>query len=164
MALELTSYDLLPQHLPSFARGFAAALIATVTCYPLDTIRRTIQLQAGKSVAWHIAAGGIVAEDGLMGLYRGFVPNALKNLPNKGEQRGWEGAAAQLGAVPAAARGCLAWFGERHAGTIILGMRSGGAGWADVGSQWEHASWKLLLTHHTHSCPPSACRRQAVGV
>lgn len=46
MALELTSYDLLPQQLPSFARGFAAALIATVSCYPLDTIRRHIQLQA----------------------------------------------------------------------------------------------------------------------
>jgi len=47
MALELTSYDLLPQELPSFARGFAAAFIATVTCYPLDTIRRHIQLQVG---------------------------------------------------------------------------------------------------------------------
>lgn len=45
MALELTSYDLLPQSLPSFARGFAAAFIATVSCYPLDTIRRHIQLQ-----------------------------------------------------------------------------------------------------------------------
>lgn len=25
---------------------------------------------------------GIVERDGLLGLYRGFVPNALKNLPN----------------------------------------------------------------------------------
>jgi hypothetical protein len=25
---------------------------------------------------------GIVAQDGVIGLYRGFVPNALKNLPN----------------------------------------------------------------------------------
>jgi len=25
---------------------------------------------------------GIVERDGLVGLYRGFVPNALKNLPN----------------------------------------------------------------------------------
>ena len=84
MALELTSYDLLPPQFPSFARGFAAALIATVSCYPLDTVRRHIQLQAGRSVAWHVAAGTILREDGVGGLYRGFLPNALKNLPNKG--------------------------------------------------------------------------------
>ena len=172
MALELTSYDLLPQSLPSFARGFAAAFIATVSCYPLDTIRRHIQLQvggrgaadvrcaaggaglllqgraglqpqqprlarlvwvlfrcrleprrrpasctrpasatrspaplhppaappspqAGRSVAFHVAARTILAEDGLAGMYRGFVPNALKNLPNKG------------------ARGCGCLGGER---------------------------------------------------
>ncbi len=41
MALELATFDLLPQDkLPSFARGFAAALVATFTCYPLDTVRR----------------------------------------------------------------------------------------------------------------------------
>jgi solute carrier family 25 phosphate transporter 23/24/25/41 len=39
MALELASYDLLPKEMPSFARGFTAAFIATVTCYPLDTVR-----------------------------------------------------------------------------------------------------------------------------
>jgi solute carrier family 25 phosphate transporter 23/24/25/41 len=88
MALELASYDLLPQTLPSFARGFAAALIATVSCYPLDTVRRRIQLEAGRSVAWHVAAGAIVRVDGIAGLYRGFLPNALKNLPNKGA---WQG-------------------------------------------------------------------------
>lgn len=84
MALELSSYDLLPQSMPSFARGFAAALIATVSCYPLDTVRRHIQLQAGRSVAYHTAAAAILRDDGIAGMYRGFVPNALKNLPNKG--------------------------------------------------------------------------------
>ncbi|KAL4451750.1 hypothetical protein ABPG75_007412 [Micractinium tetrahymenae] len=84
MGLEMASFDLLPQTMPSFARGFAAALIATVSCYPLDTIRRHIQLQAGRSVAWHTAAATILREDGLGGMYRGFLPNALKNLPNKG--------------------------------------------------------------------------------
>ena len=39
MALELASYDLLPSSIPSFFRGFMAALIATSFCYPLDTIR-----------------------------------------------------------------------------------------------------------------------------
>jgi solute carrier family 25 phosphate transporter 23/24/25/41 len=84
MALELACYDLLPKEMPSFARGFTSALIATLTCYPLDTIRRRIQLEAARALPWQAAVTGIMAEDGLMGLYRGFVPNALKNLPNKG--------------------------------------------------------------------------------
>lgn len=36
-------------------------------------------------MAFHVAARTILKEDGLAGMYRGFVPNALKNLPNKGE-------------------------------------------------------------------------------
>lgn len=91
MALELSSYDLLPQSMPSFARGFAAALIATVSCYPLDTVRRHIQVQAGRSVAYHTAAAAILRDDGLRGMYRGFLPNALKNLPNKGELHAFRG-------------------------------------------------------------------------
>lgn len=51
MGLEMASFDLLPQSLPSFARGFCAALIATVSCYPLDTIRRHIQLQVRAGAA-----------------------------------------------------------------------------------------------------------------
>lgn len=39
MAIELAAFDLLPQHMSSFARGFSAALIATTFCYPLDTLR-----------------------------------------------------------------------------------------------------------------------------
>lgn len=84
MALELSTYDILPQNMPSFARGFTAALIATVSCYPLDTVRRRIQLEAARSIPWGVAAGAIVREEGVGGLYRGFLPNAVKNLPNKG--------------------------------------------------------------------------------
>ena len=39
MAMELASYDLLSDRIPSFARGFSAALLATSICYPLDTVR-----------------------------------------------------------------------------------------------------------------------------
>ncbi len=39
MALEFAAFDLLPQSMSSFARGFSAALIATTFCYPLDTLR-----------------------------------------------------------------------------------------------------------------------------
>lgn len=84
MALELGSFDLLPDNLNSFARGFIAALIATVSCYPLDTVRRRIQLEATRRLPWQQAAGAIFREDGIGGFYRGFLPNALKNLPNKG--------------------------------------------------------------------------------
>ena len=31
----------------------------------------------------------IMQRDGLAGFYRGFVPNALKNLPNKGAAPHW---------------------------------------------------------------------------
>ena len=86
MALELSTFDLLPKTMPSFARGFTAALVATVSCYPLDTVRRHIQLQAGQALAWRVVFSQIVAEDGVQGLFRGFLPNALKNLPNKGER------------------------------------------------------------------------------
>lgn len=84
MALELASYDLLPKEMPSFARGFTAAFIATFSCYPLDTIRRQIQLESTRAIAWQAAAGTIMKSDGLGGFYRGFLPNAVKNLPNKG--------------------------------------------------------------------------------
>jgi solute carrier family 25 phosphate transporter 23/24/25/41 len=84
MALELASYDLLPREMPSFARGFTAALIATVSCYPLDTVRRRIQLEAAAALPWGAVAAGILRDEGVGGMYRGFLPNALKNLPNKG--------------------------------------------------------------------------------
>jgi solute carrier family 25 (mitochondrial phosphate transporter), member 23/24/25/41 len=84
MALELASYDLLPKEMPSFARGFTAAFIATFTCYPLDTVRRQIQLEATRAVPWQAAAVKILNADGIKGFYRGFLPNAIKNLPNKG--------------------------------------------------------------------------------
>lgn len=84
MALELATYDILPKEIPSFARGFTSALIATVSCYPLDTVRRRIQLEATKAIPWTVAAAAILKEEGIGGMYRGFLPNAVKNLPNKG--------------------------------------------------------------------------------
>ncbi|GMH43476.1 hypothetical protein BSKO_11398 [Bryopsis sp. KO-2023] len=84
MALELAAFDLLPQDIPAFSRGFTAALIATSFCYPLDTVRRQIQLQSKNGLPLLQTIKGIKANDGIGGFYRGFVPNAIKNLPNKG--------------------------------------------------------------------------------
>lgn len=80
-----------------FGRGATAALVATSVCYPLDTARRRVQL-AG-------AAGGgglitllrrVASTEGPGALYRGFWPNAAKNLPNKGVKLGTFDAAKKL--------------------------------------------------------------------
>ena len=55
---------------------------ATGGCYPLDTIRRQMQLKSSTHANIWGAWVAIVARDGIAGLYRGFVPNAVKNLPN----------------------------------------------------------------------------------
>jgi solute carrier family 25 phosphate transporter 23/24/25/41 len=55
---------------------------ATGGCYPLDTIRRQMQLKSSAHANVLAAATAIVARDGVGGLYRGFLPNAAKNLPN----------------------------------------------------------------------------------
>lgn len=103
MALELASYDLMPAYVPPFARGFCAALVATVSCYPLDTVRRHIQIASGSGVPWAAAAAHIWASDGLVGFYRGFIPSSLKNLPNKGIKLSvFDGAKRLLAAAEAA--------------------------------------------------------------
>eukprot|EP00210_Caulerpa_lentillifera_P008860 g8453.t1 len=84
MAIELAAFDLLPKHLPAFVRGFAAAFLATTCCYPLDTVRRQIQLILTHRASFRKTFIEMVKEDGLGSVYRGFVPNAVKNLPNKG--------------------------------------------------------------------------------
>ncbi|KAJ0795367.1 putative transferase, Pyrazolylalanine synthase [Helianthus annuus] len=65
----------------SIVTAFVAASIATLTCYPLDTVRRQMQMRGTPYKSVLDAFPGIVARDGVAGLYRGFVPNALKTLP-----------------------------------------------------------------------------------
>ena len=87
MAIELGAFDSLPSAVPSFARGFVAALMATSICYPLDTVRRQIQLASAGTGTLSVVKASLAAE-GLQGFYRGFIPNAVKNLPNKGIRLG----------------------------------------------------------------------------
>lgn len=93
MAIELATYDLVKQKFPQeqrtkphtgFLCGNIAALCASLCCYPLDTVRRRIQLQMAAGTTVSSAMRGIIQEEGVQGLYRGFVANAVKNLPNKG--------------------------------------------------------------------------------
>ncbi|KAL2337043.1 hypothetical protein Fmac_011489 [Flemingia macrophylla] len=66
----------------SILTAVLSASLATLTCYPLDTVRRQMQLKGTPYKTVLDALSGIVARDGVAGLYRGFVPNALKSLPN----------------------------------------------------------------------------------
>ena len=95
-ALNFCAFDLfkkaLPEEIRNEAQGIATAslmatALATGSMYPLDTIRRQMQLQ-GSTYANMLDAGrGIVAANGVGGLFRGFIPNAMKNMPNKSETR-----------------------------------------------------------------------------
>jgi len=82
-----------------FGRGATAALIATAVCYPLDTARRRIQLAGAGALGGEGLAGlvrRVAAQEGPGALYRGFWPNAAKNLPNKGVKLGTFDAAKRL--------------------------------------------------------------------
>ncbi|KAL2902186.1 putative envelope ADP ATP carrier protein chloroplastic [Bienertia sinuspersici] len=91
IAVNFCIFDLVKKSLPekyqkrpetSFVTALVSATIATLTCYPLDTIRRQMQMRGTPYNTVLDAFAGILERDGWIGLYRGFVPNALKNLPN----------------------------------------------------------------------------------
>lgn len=90
IALNFCAFDLIKKSLPeevqktpaaSFVTAFLSASLATSMCYPLDTVRRQLQMKGTPFLTVADAFPGIIARDGLIGLYRGFVPNALKTLP-----------------------------------------------------------------------------------
>ncbi|XP_010923043.1 probable envelope ADP,ATP carrier protein, chloroplastic [Elaeis guineensis] len=91
IAVNFCIFDLVKKSLPekyqkrpetSMATAIASATLATLMCYPLDTVRRQMQMKGSPYNTVLDAFPGIVKRDGFIGLYRGFVPNALKNLPN----------------------------------------------------------------------------------
>ncbi|KAK3226147.1 hypothetical protein Dsin_006009 [Dipteronia sinensis] len=91
IAVNFCIFDLVKKSLPenyrekaeaSLLTAVVSAGLATLTCYPLDTIRRQMQMKGTPYKSVLDAFAGIVQRDGVIGLYRGFLPNALKNLPN----------------------------------------------------------------------------------
>ncbi|XP_072992934.1 thylakoid ADP,ATP carrier protein, chloroplastic-like [Typha latifolia] len=91
IAVNFCIFDLVKKSLPeryqkrtetSLATALVSATLATLMCYPLDTVRRQMQMRGSPYNSVLDAFPGIVERDGLIGLYRGFVPNALKSLPN----------------------------------------------------------------------------------
>ncbi|TYI99125.1 hypothetical protein E1A91_D01G265400v1 [Gossypium mustelinum] len=91
IAVNFCIFDLVKKALPekyrqktqaSLLTAVVSAAAATLTCYPLDTVRRQMQMRGTPYKSVMDAIPGIIERDGVGGLYRGFVPNALKNLPN----------------------------------------------------------------------------------
>ncbi|KAJ6750311.1 hypothetical protein OIU85_000900 [Salix viminalis] len=91
IAVNFCIFDLVKKSLPekyqqktqsSLLTAVVSSAVATLTCYPLDTVRRQMQMKGTPYKSVLDAIVGIVQRDGVIGLYRGFVPNALKNLPN----------------------------------------------------------------------------------
>ena len=60
------------------------AIIFSCVVPDRNTCRRQIQLQSTARLGALPMMRKIMARDGVSGFYRGFLPNALKNLPNKG--------------------------------------------------------------------------------
>ena len=91
LALNLAIFDLVKNNLPpdlanhpaaSVFAGLASATVATTACYPLDTIRRQMQMKTSTAKNVPEAIVGVLKAEGIRGLYRGFIPNTVKNLPN----------------------------------------------------------------------------------
>ncbi|KAL3839401.1 hypothetical protein ACJIZ3_023992 [Penstemon smallii] len=91
IAVNFCVFDLVKKALPekyqkrtetSLLTALVSATVATSMCYPLDTVRRQMQMKGTPYATVLDGIQGIVARDGLVGLYRGFIANALKTLPN----------------------------------------------------------------------------------
>jgi solute carrier family 25 phosphate transporter 23/24/25/41 len=62
--------------------GALSGIIAQTICYPLDTVRRRMQLKGVIYPNTAMAFITIARVEGLGGFYRGMLPNALKVMPN----------------------------------------------------------------------------------
>ena len=72
-----------PTHVRLLA-GASAGLVAQTITYPLDVVRRNMQVESASGLA-HLNmaqwAKRIIAEDGVKGLYRGLSVNYIKVIP-----------------------------------------------------------------------------------
>ncbi|KAK9823162.1 hypothetical protein WJX72_000767 [[Myrmecia] bisecta] len=91
VAINLAAYDLLKHHMDMDDRpqsvpgkcvlGGLAGLLASTTCYPLDTIRRRMQM-AGRTYSGQANAFATIwKQEGFRGFYRGWLANTLKVVP-----------------------------------------------------------------------------------
>jgi len=62
--------------------GASSAIIAQPICYPLDTVRRRMQVKGSEYTSMRNAYATIIRNEGFKGLYGGVLPNAIKVIPN----------------------------------------------------------------------------------
>ena len=62
--------------------GAASGLFAQTCCYPLDTVRRRMQLKGTNYSSTVNAFSTILKDEGFLGFYKGMTANALKVVPN----------------------------------------------------------------------------------
>lgn len=89
MAVNFALYEIfkkaMPENAPSwmgFFPGFASSLIGSMCFYPMDTVRRQIQMANSPVSDMFSGLGGIYAREGVLGMYKGFLPNAMKSAPS----------------------------------------------------------------------------------
>jgi solute carrier family 25 phosphate transporter 23/24/25/41 len=90
-ALNFASYDLLKRRLydggrpqsavANLALGGAAGTVAATVCYPLDTIRRRMQMKGRMYAGQADAFRTIWRTEGAAGFYRGWAANTIKVVP-----------------------------------------------------------------------------------
>lgn len=62
--------------------GAASGALAQSVCFPLDTVRRRMQVKGVAYPSVWLAFSTITKHEGITGFYRGIVPNLLKVMPN----------------------------------------------------------------------------------
>lgn len=90
-ALNFSMYDMIKKHYYSGQKpqdaftnlglGAVTGTIAATVCYPLDTIRRRMQMKGNMYNGQLHAMQTIWAKEGVRGFYRGWVANTLKVVP-----------------------------------------------------------------------------------
>lgn len=83
--------------------GAASGLLAATACYPLDTVRRRMQMAGRAYAGQRQALAAIWAAEGARGLYAGWGANAMKVVPqNAARLAAYEALKALLGVARAA--------------------------------------------------------------
>mmetsp|Transcript_45252 Transcript_45252/g.115807 ORF Transcript_45252/g.115807 Transcript_45252/m.115807 type:complete len:299 (-) Transcript_45252:65-961(-) len=90
-ALNFASYDLLKhfaykdnrQQNPmiNFFLGATAGTVAATVCYPLDTVRRRMQMKGHVYDGQYHAMKTILQKEGMRGFYKGWAANTMKVVP-----------------------------------------------------------------------------------
>lgn len=62
--------------------GSTSALVSQTLCYPLDTIRRRMQLKESSNKNGYKVAKEIIKNEGIRNFYKGMLPNVLRMVPS----------------------------------------------------------------------------------